>query len=163
MQHIGTGIIVYKQDGTVDIIYIAANKIHKMSLLKNINYLRQKYPKLTDTLLHLKQNEKKLINLRMENETGYLSIYSHPFVLKEEKNILISIQNIKEELEEKELEAWQNLIRVLTHEIMNSITPISSMTSTMLGMIDKEDETINPDDIKDLIDALKTISSRSHG
>ncbi|NLD36717.1 MAG: ATP-binding protein [Desulfatiglans sp.] len=163
VQHIGTGIIVYKQDGTVDLINNAAKKILKISLLKNINDLRQKYPKLTDTLLHLKQNEKKLINLRMENETGYLSIYSHPFVLKEEKNILISIQNIKEELEEKELEAWQNLIRVLTHEIMNSITPISSMTSTMLGMIDKEDETINPDDIKDLIDALKTISSRSHG
>ncbi|NLA75881.1 MAG: HAMP domain-containing histidine kinase [Deltaproteobacteria bacterium] len=99
----------------------------------------------------------------MDNETGYLSVFSHPFVIKEEKNILISIQNIREELEEKELDAWQNLIRVLTHEIMNSITPISSMTSTMLEMIDNEDETINPEDTKDLIDALKTINSRSRG
>jgi two-component system, NtrC family, nitrogen regulation sensor histidine kinase NtrY len=163
LQHIGTGIIVYRLDGTVNLINNAAKKILKISLLKNINDLQQKYPKLADTLLHLKQNEKKLINLRMDNETGYLSIYSHPFVIKEDKNILISIQNIKEELEEKELEAWQNLIRVLTHEIMNSITPISSMTSTMLEMIDKEDETINPEDTKDLIDALETINSRSHG
>ncbi|MBN1907665.1 MAG: ATP-binding protein [Deltaproteobacteria bacterium] len=163
LHHIGTGIIVYRQDGTINLINNAAKKILKISLLKNINDLQHKYPKLADALLHLKQNEKRLLNLRMDNETGYLSIYSHPFVIKEDKNTLISIQNIKEELEEKELEAWQNLIRVLTHEIMNSITPISSMTSTMLGMIDKEDETINPDDIKDLIDALKTINSRSHG
>lgn len=163
LHHIGTGIIVYKQDGTVNLINNAVKKILKISLLKNINDLQQKYPKLAEALMNLKQNEKRLVNLRMDNETGYLSIYSHPFVLKEDKNILISIQNIKEELEEKELEAWQNLIRVLTHEIMNSITPISSMTSTMLEMIDKEDETINPDDIKDLIDALKTINSRSHG
>jgi two-component system, NtrC family, nitrogen regulation sensor histidine kinase NtrY len=163
MQHIGTGIIVYKQDGTVNLINNAAKKILKINNLKNINDVKIRYPKLADTLINLKQNEKKLVNLRMDNEQGYLSIYSHPFVIKEDKNILVSMQNIKEELEEKELEAWQNLIRVLTHEIMNSITPISSMTSTMLEMIDKEDETIKPDDIKDWIDALKTIHSRSHG
>ena len=53
--------------------------------------------------------------------------------------ILVSIQNIQEELEEKEMEAWQNLIRVLTHEIMNSITPISSMTATLVGMLENNE------------------------
>ena len=44
---------------------------------------------------------------------------------------LVSIQNIQSELEEKEMEAWQNLVRVLTHEIMNSITPITSLATTI--------------------------------
>ncbi len=170
LQHIGTGIIVYKQDGTVNLINNAAKKILKISLLKNINDLQQKYPKLADILLHLKQNGKRLINLRMDNETGYLSIYSHPFVIKEDKNTLISIQNIQEELETREMEAWQNLIRVLTHEIMNSITPISSMSSSLLGIFfpDEKEEgvsgsDISPDDMKDIIVALQTIQQRSLG
>lgn len=168
LQHIGTGIIVYKQDGTVSLINNAAKKILKLGLLKNINDLQVKYSTLADTLLNLKHNEKKLVNLRMDYETGHLSVHSHPFVLKDEKHILVSIQNIQEELEEKELEAWQNLIRVLTHEIMNSITPISSMSSTILEMIGKEEDekenvTVDSEDLKDIIGALKTINARSQG
>ncbi len=170
LQHIGTGIIVYKSDGTVNLINNAAKKILKISLLKNINDLQSRYSKLTDTLLSLKLNEKKLVNLQMDNESGYLSIYSHPFVLKEEKNILVSIQNIQEELEAKEMEAWQNLIRVLTHEIMNSITPISSMSSSLLDIFDTREAegtvsitNITPDEMDDITGALQTISQRSQG
>ena len=170
LQHIGTGIIVYKADGTVELVNNAAKKILKLSLLKNIQDLQSKYPKLADILLNLKHNEKKLVNLQMDNETGYLSIYSHPFVLKEDKNILISIQNIQEELEAKEMEAWQNLIRVLTHEIMNSITPISSMSSSLLDIFEpKENEetgddiSITPDEMDDITGALQTIYQRSQG
>lgn len=170
LQHIGTGIIVYKPDGTVNLINNAAKKILKISLLKNINDLRSRYPKLADTLLSLKHNDKKLVNLQMDDETGYLSIYSHPFVLKEENNILISLQNIQEELEAKELEAWQNLIRVLTHEIMNSITPISSMSSSLLEILGSDGEDgeesgkkLTPEETDDITGALQTIHQRSQG
>jgi signal transduction histidine kinase len=75
---------------------------------------------------------------------------------------LISLYNIQAELEEKEIEAWQKLIRVLTHEIMNSITPISSLASTansMLKNIDKNKD----EEIEDITDALSTIQKRSDG
>jgi signal transduction histidine kinase len=82
----------------------------------------------------------------------------------------VSLQNIQEELEEKEMEAWQNLIRVLTHEIMNSITPISSMASTLLEMLEKENGedtdpkgSIEAEDLEDMADALKAIHRRSQG
>ena len=168
VQHIGTGIIVYKSDGTVNLVNNAAKKILKINLLKNIHDLQSKYPKLAETLSNLKHNEKKLVNLQMDNETGYLSIYSHPFILKENKNILVSIQNIQEELEAKEMEAWQNLIRVLTHEIMNSITPISSMSSSLLDILAANEEgdsghDITPDDMEDIMGALQTIHQRSQG
>ena len=170
IQHVGIGLIVYRPDGTVNLINNAAKKILKISFLKNINEIKTKYPNLVDTLLCLKQNEKKLIKLQREDETGSFSIFSHPFVLKEEKNILVSIQNIQEELEEKELEAWQNLIRVLTHEIMNSITPISSMSSSLLDILvpDKKEgvtsgSDITQDDMDDIVGALQTIHQRSQG
>ena len=161
IQHIGTGLIVYKQNGTVSLINNAAKKILKLSQLKNIRDLQKKYPGLAETLMDLKHNAKKLVNFQMEDETGYLSIYSHPFVLKEEKSILVSIQNIQEELEAKEMEAWQNLIRVLTHEIMNSITPISSMSSSLLDIFSGED--ISQEEMEDVTGALQTIHQRSQG
>jgi two-component system nitrogen regulation sensor histidine kinase NtrY len=170
LQHIGTGIIVYKPDGTVELVNNSAKKILKLSLLKNIKDIQAKYPNLVEILLNLKHNEKKLINLQMDDETGYLSIYSHPFILKEDKNILVSIQNIQEELEAKEMEAWQNLIRVLTHEIMNSITPISSMSSSLLEIFDSKGKKgtgsvadITPDEMDDITGALQTIYQRSQG
>lgn len=170
LQHIGTGLIVFKPDGAVGLINNAARKILKVSVLNNINSLGSKYPKLAETLLNLKHNEKKHVALQMDDDTGYLSIYSHPFVMRDEKNILVSIQNIQEELEAKEMEAWQNLIRVLTHEIMNSITPISSMSSSLLDILvpnDKEGsipaKDITPDEMEDIVGALQTIHQRSQG
>ncbi|MBN1625236.1 MAG: ATP-binding protein, partial [Deltaproteobacteria bacterium] len=134
IQHLGIGLLVYKPDGTVDLINNAAKKLLKTDGLRDLNIMRETSPELVDTLLNLKHGDKRLVKLDREGETGYLSIFSHTFLLRQQEYILLSIQNIKEELEEKEMEAWQNLIRVLTHEIMNSITPISSMSATLLDM-----------------------------
>jgi len=170
IQHVGIGLLSYKPDGSVDLINNAAKKLLKTSGLRNIHGLEGRHPRLADTLLQLKHGEKKLVKLRRDGETGYLSIFANTFVLRDEEYILVTLQNIQEELEEKEMEAWQNLIRVLTHEIMNSITPISSMTSTLLGMIEKEggedgelQAGIEPEDIEDMADALKAIHRRSQG
>jgi nitrogen fixation/metabolism regulation signal transduction histidine kinase len=170
IQHVGVGLLSYKQDGTVDLMNNAAKKLLKTSGLRDVQGLKETHPDLAHTLLHLKHGDKKLVKLNREGETGYLSIFAHTFVLREEEYILVSLQNIQEELEEKEMEAWQNLIRVLTHEIMNSITPISSMTSTLLGMIEKNGErdagrqnSIEPEEIEDMADALKAIHRRSQG
>ncbi|MFT7435850.1 MAG: two-component system nitrogen regulation sensor histidine kinase NtrY [Psychromonas sp.] len=79
---------------------------------------------------------------------------------------IISLQNIRSELQEKELDAWQNLTKVLRHEIMNSIAPIVSLVGTMRDIVEEDlsgkgigiDEPIN-----DLSEALKTIESRGKG
>jgi signal transduction histidine kinase len=82
---------------------------------------------------------------------------------------LISLQNIRSELEETEIAAWQKLIRVLTHEIMNSITPISSLASTLNELIRADQTSLRaqngeaPDSIPDILQALQTIQKRSDG
>jgi nitrogen fixation/metabolism regulation signal transduction histidine kinase len=170
IQHIGIGLISYNQNGTVDLINNAAKKLLKTAGLREIREIEAAYPDLAHTLLHLKHGEKKLVKLNHGGETGYLSIFAHSFVIWDEAHILVSLQNIQEELEEKEMEAWQNLIRVLTHEIMNSITPISSMSSTLLGMLEKGNggatgpkAGLGAEDLEDMADALKAIHRRSQG
>ena len=82
---------------------------------------------------------------------------------------LISLQNIRTELEEKEMEAWQKLVRVLTHEIMNSVTPISSLATTVEGeLVSHLDNnigecTMNKEDLEDIHLAVQTIQRRSEG
>ena len=135
IQHLGIGLLVYKPDGAVILINNAAKKLLKVAGLSDVRNLKPASPELVNTLLNLKHGDKKLEKFHSEGETGYLSIFARTFLMREEKYILVSIQNIQAELEEKEMEAWQNLIKVLTHEIMNSITPISSMTATLLDML----------------------------
>jgi len=170
LQHVGIGLLAYKPDGKVDLINNAAKKLLNVAGLSDINNLQRTSPELVETLLKLKHGEQKLLKFQHEGETGYLSIFAHIFQLRDEKYTLISLQNIQAELEEKEMEAWQNLIKVLTHEIMNSITPISSMTATLLDILggDGKNEGQTPDtlsreEMEEVAGALETIHKRSQG
>jgi two-component system nitrogen regulation sensor histidine kinase NtrY len=170
IQHVGIGLLAYTPDGTVDLMNNAAKKLLNVAGLSDIHNLKRTSPEFADTLLRLKDGDKTLLKFNREGETGYLSIFAHTFLLREEKYTLISIQNIQAELEEKEMEAWQNLIKVLTHEIMNSITPISSMTATLLDVLDTNEKNspltgdkLGREEIEEMTGALKTIHQRSQG
>jgi nitrogen fixation/metabolism regulation signal transduction histidine kinase len=80
---------------------------------------------------------------------------------------LITLQDINSEIEQKEIEAWHKLIRILTHEIMNSVTPISSLSETMQSMLINKNGSqkilaeIRDDTITDILFSLNTIQKRS--
>jgi signal transduction histidine kinase len=98
-----------------------------------------------------------------------LSVYATEFKLQDVPHKLVSIQNIKQELETQELESWQKLIRVLTHEIMNSVTPISSLSTAINEMLTEGTGKMKPlseipgEDIDDMYKSLRTIEDRSRG
>ena len=169
VQHVGIGLITFQPSGDVELINNAAKRLLKVVRLKNINELSKFSKNLVDTLLKMKPGEKKLVKIQDSNEFLQLAIYSTEFILRENKYTLVSLQNIQSELEEKEMEAWQNLIRVLTHEIMNSVTPISSLASTVNEMLtDSSDEKEVPkqiadETIDDVRGAVQTIEKRSKG
>jgi len=170
IQHVGVGLISFNQEGKVEFINNAAKKLLKLPYLHNIFALNSISPGLADKFYNIKTGEKSTIKIADENELIQLIVYAAEFKMRNQKYTLLSLQNIQPELEEKEMEAWQNLIRVLTHEIMNSVTPISSLAGTVNEMIDpafgsgkyesliKDKEAIN--DIKIAID---TIKKRSDG
>ena len=169
VQHVGIGLITFQPNGDVALINNAAKRLLKVVRLKNINELSKFSKKLVDTLLNMKPGERKLVKIQDSNEFLQLAIYSTEFILRENKYTLVSLQNIQSELEEKEMEAWQNLIRVLTHEIMNSVTPISSLASTVKEMLadssgEKElPKHIDEETIDDVRGAVQTIEKRSKG
>ncbi|MBE9492282.1 MAG: HAMP domain-containing histidine kinase [Bacteroidetes bacterium] len=169
VQHINIGIIAYRRDGKVDIYNNAIKKLLRIRNLRNIRDLGLLKKDLPEILLKLKAGDKTLVKLFMEDELLQLSVYATEFRMRGEEYTLISIQDISSELDEKEIESWQKLIRVLTHEITNSITPISSLASTVRDMLLSEDDGIikmtrlDDDDAENIQKAISTIQSRSQG
>ncbi len=170
IQHVGIGLLAYKTDGTVDLVNRPAKKLLGIPALRNIQDLERTSPDLLPALRELKHGDKKLIKLLREDEVRPISLSACSFLLRDEKYLLVSLQNIQSELEEKEMEAWQNLVRILTHEIMNSITPISSMTATLLDILGAseknshtDEKSLRADEIEDMTEALQTIHQRSRG
>ena len=184
VQHVGIGLLAFTQDGNVELVNTAAKKLLKVNALDNISELSRISPALVATLRGIKSGDKVLVKIMAENELSQLSIYATEFKLKESHYTLVSLTNIQSELEEREMEAWQNLIRVLTHEIMNSVTPIVSLSSTASSLLNdaintsqngeekKETGDTNLDhgtelgegeNLRDVKGALDTISKRSEG
>ena len=161
VQHIGIGLLAFKRNGEVGLINTAAKRLLHVNQLHDIHALERLDKGLVQTLLTLKPRQKTLVKVEGENELLQLAIHATVFRLNEDEYTLVSIQNIHLELEEKEMEAWQNLIRVLTHEIMNSITPITSLAATTNDLLAAEDlDAANADDVRQ---AVQTIQRRSEG
>jgi nitrogen fixation/metabolism regulation signal transduction histidine kinase len=165
MQHVGMGLISYDYNGKVEYINNAAKKIFRISQLSNIEGLNKITKGLGDTFLSLRGGDKKTFKI-LQDDLIQLIVYATEFKLRNQKYILTSIQNIQSELEETEMEAWQKLIRVLTHEIMNSVTPISSLASTAGQLLDSYTSSNNgleEETLKDINAAVNTIQKRSEG
>ncbi len=167
MQHVGVGLISFKQDGSVNLINNAAKRLLRVSHLKNIETLHSFSPILVDILKTLKYGDKKLVKIVDDDELLQLIIHSTEFKLGEDLYTLASIQDIQSELDEKEVEAWQKLTSVLTHEIMNSVAPISSLAGTASNLLEESyagvpaAEVVTGDTIADVRGAVKTIARRS--
>ncbi len=169
VQHVTIGIIAYKKDGKVDLINNAVKRTLNISGLRNISELKEVQDELPELLFQLKAGDTRLLKIFIQDELRQLSVKATEFRMRGEELILITLQDIHAELEEKEVESWQKLIRVLTHEIMNSITPISSLAGTVNDMlIDEKTKSLrtnefDDDDVESIQSALKTIKTRSEG
>ncbi len=171
IQHIGIALIAYQKDGKVELINNATKKLFQVSNLSNIQALSGFSQDMVERLFNIKHGENTLIKVQEKDNLLQLIMYATEFKIHNRTITLVSIKNIQQELEEKEMESWQKLIRVLTHEIMNSITPISSLSSTVTMIIkdlsgNLKEQGINADDLETLEEvesALKTIHKRTDG
>lgn len=166
VQHVGIGLITFNKQGEVQIINSSAKKLIGIEGIQNINELSKVSPKLVESLMKLKTGGSDLIDFTQNGTHTQLSIYVIELILRGEEFKLVSVQNIQSELEEKEMEAWQNLIRVLTHEIMNSITPLSSLAATVRNnLVDNIEDNvpIEKEELEDIYLAVETIERRSQG
>ncbi|MFT6970311.1 MAG: two-component system nitrogen regulation sensor histidine kinase NtrY [Roseivirga sp.] len=166
IENIGTGIIAINENGEIKLINRSALHFLRVESLRSVEDLKNKVPLFASAIEHLNASKRAIY----KNEQGQeLAILETKYKLGGDLYRLIAFQDIKAELQAKELEAWQNLTKVLRHEIMNSIAPISSLTSTLSEVL-KEDvsklngqNVIGDESLEDLTEGLSTISGRSEG
>lgn len=120
-------------------------------------------PDLVNEIRQIKGGGKKFLEMLIEGTRSQLSVEVMPLQLINKTYLIITIQNIKDEVEQKEVEAWNKLINVLSHEILNSITPIASLSDTLNAILAGKNEITDAEDIDDIRTAVATIKKRSDG
>jgi len=168
LNHIGIGLIVLDGSGSVR---FSNNAIHKMigvSDIVRLDILNKLKTGFAESLLKLTPNKKELVRVVAMGEMVQLSLRSTEFRMEGELFRIISFQDIRYEIEQREVEAWQKLIRILTHEIMNSVSPITLTSSGIINMLEVEGKPKEVNQIDDtLVDnmlmGLHAIRKRSKG
>ena len=168
VEQIGVGIITFRDDGRIDLINPAAKTIFADRNIPEIASLNKYNPEFEKLIRDLELNEKALIRIIVKDELFYLTVQKSLFKLEDKFYWLISFQDINSELDKKELDAWQKIIRVLTHEIMSSISPVTSLSEHLLNKIldpNKPGIVKKPDGklMKDLAEGLEIIKTRGDG
>lgn len=169
IQHVAVGLIAFDGNGNIELVNNSARKMLQIHKLKNITDLKKISDDMPEKLKKLKSADRALIKINDNEKTLQLIVYATEFKLTDRNIKLVSLQNIQSELEEQELASWQKLISVLTHEIMNSITPIASLSATVNQMMEEyikdDDEPVQVDaeTIDDIKSSLITINKRSMG
>ena len=170
VEHVNTGIIQFDNEGNVEVINKLAKDFFQCGDINNLKNLDQKIPGISTKLLGLKLGSSKSIKIFINETLAVLNFKISEFKVEGECKKLVSFQNIKEELEFNETDSWKKLIRVLTHEIMNSTAPISSSIKVISSLLrhEKTDkiksmDEITKEDINNTVRGLGIIEERSEG
>ncbi len=169
IEHINVALICFDAEGDIHLVNQAARDLFNTKRLTRIDAIGKVDKKLLEAVKKSDTEHGSLIKTLIRGEMVGLSLKGTVFKVKEKTLKLVSLQNIKTELEEQELESWQKLIRVLTHEIMNSVTPVSSLSTAINEMLNRNGQGISDlteldqNDLEDMLEGMKTIEQRSKG
>lgn len=163
VEAVDVGLLCVGEDGNVYLMNKALQKLLHKPYLLHLDSLAQVDPSLLKSIKKMRSGERELLKINIEDKTVPLTVQATEFSLRGQSMKLVSMQNIQGELEEQELEAWQKLIRIIRHEIMNSITPIVSLTATFDGMLGQSGTALPADVADDVRLAMNAIKKRSEG
>ncbi|MEM1339985.1 MAG: ATP-binding protein [Bacteroidota bacterium] len=164
LELIQTGIMAYNiQTGKVLWINDSFKKMLDVPTLKQIDFVQKRKPKLYETVFETNHSKQNTIVLTTGGDKVKILISSSRFDIKQNTFKLLVLQNIEETLNQNENEAWKKLLRVMNHEIMNSITPISSLAETLHAKIEGSRSNDISLDIEDLEQGIDSIRKRSIG
>ncbi|MDX1904834.1 MAG: PAS domain-containing sensor histidine kinase [Thermonemataceae bacterium] len=158
VQHIPIGIFSVDEKATIDFYNKASLQILRCSAMKSLGDFSPSYEPLINFLKSANSKQKKIIRLLIEEEVLELVVGVSEVQILGKTYQIVSLQDFQAELEEKEMEAWQNLTRILSHEIINSVTPISSLASTVSAELSEKPESAN----EDILEAIQVIEKRSN-
>lgn len=164
IENVSTGIVIVSERGNVRTVNHSALQLLGLPVfthLNQLNAINEEYPQLFH---NIKSGEKSQISVVNEREEVQVSLQVSEIKVRDEIIKIITLNNIGNELEAKEMESWIRLIRVMTHEIMNSIAPITSLSETMLTLLNNPDMDIMDTSMKNnTVEAFDTIHITAKG
>lgn len=149
LEHLAAGIITFDQKGFVIHANTSAKRMLSVEVLTHLQQIERIDQKLFNAITGIRPDERRLVGLRTIGGEIQLSLKATSIKVNTDELTILSIQDIKNELDEKELESWMKLIRVLMHEIMNSITPITSLSESLYQIYSKDGSAVPESDITD--------------
>ncbi|MGZ3924087.1 MAG: sensor histidine kinase, partial [Flavisolibacter sp.] len=165
LELIDTGILSYEM-GTGEIVWMNESLKNMLELpyLKTINSLERRDRVLYEQISDLQPGDSKIGTVHLEKSFFKVLLSATAFQTDGKLYKLVAFQNVNEALDETESKAWQKLLSVMTHEIMNSVAPISSLADTLKNRLQRSvDEPNDPAAIEDLEIGIETIKRRSEG
>ena len=165
---VATGILTKDERG---FIYLANKACKQMLNRKQLTHIKQISSidlKLYQILDKIRPNDRQLVNLHRKDGTLHLLLHATGFKTPDQELTIVTIQDIKNELDYKELDSWIKLIRVLTHEIINTVSPITSLSESIYQRFDDYSNaadtiTLNREIIDKSVEGLQVIKERGEG
>ena len=164
LELVDTGILSYEEkSGEVVWMNESLKKMLQLPYLKTINSLSKRDHGLYKDILSVKPGVSCIATAHAEKNSFKVLLSATAFQTEGKVYKLVAFQNVNEALDETESKAWQKLLSVLTHEIMNSVAPISSLADTLKNRLQKSVPAVTDGSFDDLELGIETIKRRSEG
>ncbi|NJO92086.1 MAG: hypothetical protein HC831_26280 [Chloroflexia bacterium] len=168
IEHSSTGFISIDQHGDFEIMNQMARKLLGVEYTSNMKRMQTDTPELYHLLMKIKPGQAKSCKIIRNEFSTTVQVSSSRLNYKDKQLTLVSLLDIQNEIDTREMESWQKLIRIMNHEIMNSIAPITSATKSLMKIFLKEDNQVNCKDLSeremsDTLNCLEIIDSMSSG
>jgi two-component system, NtrC family, nitrogen regulation sensor histidine kinase NtrY len=144
LEHVATGIITYNKAGFIIHANSAVRKMLSVDVLTHVKQLERVNRKVFRVMQDIKPPEHQVVTITTERGIVQLSLKASSFRTGDEDLIILSVQDIRNELDEKELDSWIKLIRVMMHEIINSIAPITSLSESLWKLYSDDGKPVDP-------------------
>jgi two-component system nitrogen regulation sensor histidine kinase NtrY len=166
LELVNTGILSFEhKSGEIGWMNESFKNMLGVPYLKTIHSLERRDITLYHEILGLRPGQSKIVSITKDNNTFKTLLAATAFQTDSKIYKLIAFQDVSEALDETEAKAWQKLLSVMTHEIMNSVAPISSLAETMLSRLEASVSLLEgqPGALDDLQLGIGTIRRRSEG
>ncbi len=168
LEHVPVPLISVHSNDHITLWNNSARRLFGTAQVTRIAHLEQFGTRFRKQIVSIKPGERILVSFLLDNSEQRLTISASEITIASSTERLISLQNIQSELDGMQLSAWQDLVRVLTHEIMNSITPVASLAKTAVDVVDDVSKKVADHsevvvELKVVRDAVSTVARRSDG
>lgn len=160
VNHVKFGLVAYDQNGNVEMVNDSFLNLFKLNKIENIETLGLKSADLPVLLEGMNQQSESLQKIKIEGHPYHLIFLTSKFKIKGKEITLVSVRDISREIDQNELEAWQKLMRILRHEILNSLSPIKLLATNLSEM---PITNLSKEEVLDMKTGLETIHRRATG